>query len=181
LVCFLAVCFIQFIILIDDTNLWNKEVFIAWAWQVLTMLFILVLFEYFGFIEISHEIYGIFNSLNFWLTLGFSIIISVIWVTLYQRLRLLFFDSVTNNLIFKKYSLDQEKLKLIKKIEKMSEISRHVAKFKKILKDDNFKIDNYGDKRVKIWVDKYKNSEYEDEERQKRRSIKYNLSNNLSN
>jgi len=53
----------------------------------------------------------------------------------------------------------------------MSEISRNLSKFKKILKEENFKPDNYSDKRIKVWVDKYKDSAWEKNQKQMRQSI----------
>ena len=51
----------------------------------------------------------------------------------------------------------------------MSQISRNVAKFKKIISDENFKVDNYADKRVKVWVDKFLSNELEENELRKKK------------
>ena len=57
----------------------------------------------------------------------------------------------------------------------MSEISRNLSKFKKILKEENFKPDNYSDKRIKVWVDKYKDNACEKNQKQMRQSIPDNI------
>jgi len=161
---------VQFVILIEDSNIWNKNIFIGWAWQFGSMAMILIAMNYLSFIEISYIIFNIFDSLNFWLNHILVVVVSVIAVTIYQRLNILFYDTITNNIRLEKFELDQSKIKLIKKIEKMSEISRNVAKFKKILNEKNFIVDNYADKRVKVWVDKYRSAGWEKEEQLRRRS-----------
>jgi len=115
-------------------------------------------------------IFASFNSLVFWLTQTMTIILSVFIIIALERLNIFYNDTITNNLRLQKYEQDQAKRKLTKKIEKMSQISRNVVKFKKILLDENFKVDNYSDKRVKVWVDTFKNNnEWEENELRKKK------------
>ena len=64
-------------------------------------------------------------------------------------------NTISNNLRLHKYELDENKRNIIKKIEKMGEISRTTTKFKKILSEDNYIAENYVDRRIKHLVDTY--------------------------
>jgi len=46
--------------------------------------------------------------------------------------------------------------KITKKIEKIGELTRSFAKFKKILNDNDYEATNQADKKIKILVDKYR-------------------------
>ena len=117
-------------------------------------------------------LFGIITTTKFWATQGLTVVFSLFLICIYQRLNLLFNDTVINNLLLQKYQFDQDKRKIIKKISRMSEISRNITKFKKILCEQNYVPDNYADKRVKAWVDTYKNADMEKELKMKRKSMK---------
>jgi len=93
--------------------------------------------------------------MQFWLTLGITTVTCVIPVSLYQRINTLYNDGIINNLRVQKYEFGLKIKKISRKIEKMAELTRSFAKFKKILNDNKFTPDNQADKKIKNLVDQY--------------------------
>ena len=107
---------------------------------------------------------SVMRNLSFWLTLGVTVVLCVIPVSLYQRVTTLYADGIINNLRVQKYEFGLKIKKIARKIEKMGELTRSFAKFKKIMNDNKYIPDNYADKKIKNLVDQFnkQSSKYKD-------------------
>lgn len=103
--------------------------------------------------------FDIVSNLQFWFTLIITIIIALVPVIISKKVDNLFLNNIINNLRNGNYEEDCLKKIYTKKIEHMSRCTRSIFKFKKFLhQKKEYEPDNYVDKKMKDFVEMYKNN-----------------------
>ena len=151
----MSVIIIQFIILIDDTFYWVKNTWISWIFQVLFNCIFIWTYDIQTWATMNYVTQSCMRNMRFWLTLGVTIVLCVFPVSIYQRINTLYSDGIINNLRVQKYEFGLKIKKISRKIEKMGELTRSFAKFKKIMNNNKFIPDNNADKKIKNYVDQF--------------------------
>jgi hypothetical protein len=107
--------------------------------------------------------YDIISNVEFWFILVISSSMCLIPIIISRKVDLLFSISIINNIRNKKFEDDYLKKTYIKKLENMTKCTRSLARFKRIYKAENeFVPQNYADKKMKEFVELYKNLKKEE-------------------
>ncbi len=144
----------------NDSFYWNKNIIISWTAQFSLLIMFIFGYDTFPYwATMIWETYNVMPNFTFWVTVGLIVIVAVLPVEIYNRISRLFNDDIINNIRIQKYKFGLKKKKIEKQIERVGELTRSFAKFKKILNHQKFVADNHADKKIKVLVDQFENEE----------------------
>ena len=154
---YLSTIITHFFIMFKDTLFY--QYFILF-WYILQIIIIIVVLVVYNAIDLNsgmgNSLYFIIGNLNFWLTL--IIVVSIECVPFYiLRQAEFFFGGFIVDKIKRGQIKDLYVEKFYrKKVEEMTRITRNVAKFMKIYKNQKNQYDNLADQQMKKIVDEFK-------------------------
>jgi len=154
-----TVLIVQYYIVFEDTFLYFFPVIISHSVQIIHNIIFFVIYAAFGKDQLGAYSYDIVSNIQFWFTLIITTSIALIPVILSRKVDNLFLNNIINNLRNGNFEEDCLKKIYTKKIEHMTRCTRSIIKFKKFLNDQrNYEPDNYVDKKMKDFVELYKNN-----------------------
>ena len=156
---FWSMCITSYLSLLIDSYFFNSWSFGLHGIQVVILVvfpFIQNLFEQF---LIGGKFYDIVGNIKFWLILLASIMFNIMLFYIVRSFERFFTNNIVTRVRTNDIEMDIQKKICLKKLIEAQKYERCLNKFKKVYKmDNNLEAENYVDKKIKDYVDKFKSA-----------------------